>query len=162
MMFITGSFNNAFVPWLFEKLSLDNIKEKVKIVKFSYMYMILLFFVGALVFLFVWLIFPIFVNVQFNGALKYIPWLLLGAVFQGCYYMVTNYILYTEKTIVLAIITLSTGIVSVIFNYVLIPILGGIGAAVAYALTFMIYFIVTWVVSSRIYRMPWNLKLIIK
>ena len=161
MMFITGSFNNAFVPWLFEKLSLDNIKEKVKIVKFSYMYMILLFFVGALVFLFVWLIFPIFVNVQFNGALKYIPWLLLGAVFQGCYYMVTNYILYTEKTIVLAIITLSTGIVSVIFNYVLIPILGGIGAAVAYALTFMIYFIVTWVVSSRIYRMPWNLKLII-
>lgn len=159
MMFITGSFNNAFVPWLFEKLSLNDNREKRKIVKFSYLYMFLLLIVGLLVFIFVWLIFPFFVKTQFDGALKYIPWLLLGAVFQGCYYMVTNYILYTEKTVVLALITISTGIVSVILNYFLIPLLGGIGAAVAYAVTFFLYFIATWIAASKVYKMPWNLKI---
>jgi O-antigen/teichoic acid export membrane protein len=35
---LASSFNNAYVPWLFEKLKANESKTKIKIVKFTYLY----------------------------------------------------------------------------------------------------------------------------
>ena len=155
--FVTGSFNNAFVPWLFPQLKKEDIKTKRKIVKVSYLYMFFLFVVAFVGFLLIKLVLPVFVNDKFYDAEKYIPFLLLGYCFQGCYLMVTNYIMYVEKTYYTAAITLVCGFASIGLNYVFISSMGAIGASVAFAITFCLFFLMTWVLSAKLYKMPWIL-----
>lgn len=155
--FVTGSFNNAFVPWLFPQLKKDDTRIKRRIVKVSYLYMFSLFVIAFVVYILIKWALPVFVNDRFYDAEKYIPFLLIGYCFQGCYFMVTNYIMYVEKTYYTAIITLFCGFVSVVLNLVLIKSMGAIGASIAFAITFMLFFLLTWALSAKLYKMPWIL-----
>ncbi|MEI7423449.1 MAG: oligosaccharide flippase family protein [Prolixibacteraceae bacterium] len=156
--FITFSFNNAFVPWLYKKLAENKEIDKRNIVKFTYAYFVIILLFGLIYYLFQPLIFNIFIGKQFHTAIQYSLWILLGFAFQGMYFMVTNYILYSEKTHIIATITIFIGIVNIPLNYLLITLFGGIGAAISFAAIFFIYFIATWLVSAKLYPMPWTLK----
>ena len=69
--------------------------------------------------------------------------------------MVTNYILYSEKTFVLAAITIVIGLVNIPLNYYLIGHYGELGAAMSFAIIFFFYFTLTWFISSKVFAMPW-------
>lgn len=155
LSFVTLSFNNAYVPWLFDKLSKDSIDIKKKIVLLTYIYFGCLIVFAGLAYVAILLIFPIFVNESFNESMKYIPFLLVGNTLQGFYFMVTNYIMYSEKTYYNGIITIIVGLISVGCNYLLIRQFGCIGAAIAYAVTYLVYFLLTWYISNVAYKMPW-------
>ncbi len=155
LSFITLSFNNAYVPWLFEKLSLKSSETNKKIVKLTYGYFFSIFIIVIIIYFGIVLIFPFIVGEKFDGSLKYLPFLLLGNALQGCYFMVTNYILYSEKTYYNGIITTVVGVISILLNYVFIKHYGGVGATVAYAVTYFIYFISTWYIANKAYKMPW-------
>jgi O-antigen/teichoic acid export membrane protein len=73
------------------------------------------------------------------------------------YYMVANYIFYAGATHMLAWITFATAVANVAFNYVLIKMHGAVGAAQASALALFTSFVLTWMLSARVYRMPWTL-----
>lgn len=152
---ITLSFNNAFYPWLFDVLNKDDNVIKRKIVRFTYLYFVLLI-VGALLLL---MLFPfivsIFVGSKFKSIDTYSGFIVFGFVFQGMYYMVTNYIMYAQKTYIQAIVTISIGIVKLPITYFAIVWMGAIGASVSYCLTFFLFFISTWILSARVYKMPW-------
>ena len=153
--FITISFNNAYVPWLYRKLSLNNEIEKIKIVKLTYAYFFFIITFVLTFYLVQPLIFHVFIGEKFQNAIQYSFWILLGFAFQGMYYMVTNYILYSEKTYTLAAITISIAIVNIPLNYYLIDYYGELGAAISFAIIFFLYFIITWFISSKIFEMPW-------
>ncbi len=155
LSFVTLSFNNAYVPWLFDKLSKREDRQNRQIVKVTYAYLFFIVFLGLLSYLLLIFIFPYFVNSNFDDATKYIPWLLLGYVFQGGYFMMTNYVLYSEKTYYNGFVTIITGVLSLIFNYFLIIQYGAVGAAMAFSLTYFIYFIFTWIVANKVCKMPW-------
>lgn len=157
MAFITISFNNAFVPWFFEKLKSGEEENKRKIVKLTYLYMIGLFVVGVCFMLALSFIIPFFVSDNFLDSIKYVPFLILGFIFQGCYFMVTNYIMYVEKTYITAFIIISCGGISIGLNYLFILLFGAVGASMAFAFTFFLFFILTWGISSKLYKMPWLL-----
>lgn len=155
LSFFTLSFNNAFVPWLYRKLSSDSFEEKMKVIKFSYGYFLILPILAILILFAVYVVFPIFVNTTFNGARAYIPWIMLGYVFQGFYFMFTNYISFVEKTIYLAIITLLVGVISLGVNYLFISFFGGLGAAIAFAIVYFIYFTAVALTAMKLCPMPW-------
>lgn len=157
LSFITSSFNLAWVPFLFEKLSRGNDSDKRKIVKITYLYYLIIAVVVVLMYLVIKLFLPFFVDEKFYDATKYVPWLLIGHAFTGCYYMVTNYIMYVEKTKYTSFIALSVGVIGVGLNYLFINIYGATGAALAFATTNALMFLGTWAVSARVYRMPWML-----
>lgn len=158
MSFVTVSFCNAFIPWMFENLSKKTDEANRRIVKISYLYMIGIFFIGVVLFFIIRVVFPFFVNSSFNDSFKFIPWLLLGNVFYGCYLLMINYILYSEKTIYSTLITFSCGIIGALLNYAFIILMGAIGAALATALTFAIFFVMTWIIANHVYPMPWIRK----
>jgi len=149
------SFNRAYVPWLFDKLKRNDEKTKIMIVKITYAYFALLIIVG--------IGFPIaapwflvfFVGKKFLGASVYVFWIAFGYVFSGMYKMVVNYIFYVEKTYILAWVTFCCALLNVPFNYCLISWNGPVGGAQAHALTFFLFFLVTWILSSRTCKMPW-------
>ncbi len=154
----TVSFNNAFVPWLFENLNKEEIEVKKKIVRFTYSYFVILA-VGAL--LLIW-IFPsiisIFVGDRFNSVNTYSVFIVFGFVFQGMYFMVTNYINFVHKTYLQAALTISVGLIKIPITYFSILWFGAIGASISFCLSFFIFFLSTWILSAKIYPMPWLLK----
>lgn len=154
-----NSFNQAWVPTLFEKLKSNNFKSKLKIVKFTYLYFIIMPILVALVsFVAPW-VFDTFLDKNYSSAIEFVFWIAIGFGFNGMYKMVVNYIFYLKKNYIISIITISTAGLNIFLNIILINRNGAIGAAQASAISFFIQFIATWIISSRLYKMPWSLKL---
>lgn len=153
---LSTSFNNAYVPWLYEKLKENQYTTKVKIVKFTYLY-----FVGILLLaLGLGILAPIFLNVflgkTFNESSVYVIWIALGYAFNGMYLMVVNYIFYEQKNSILAMVTFATALLNIVLNYFFIREFGAIGAAQATTIVFAIKFVVVWIFSAKVHKMPWK------
>lgn len=159
MNILTNSFNNAYIPWLYERLKIDKFDTKVKIVKFTYLYFALLFLFALCMGLVAPTILNYFLGNSFTNASSYVLWISLGYAFNGMYLMVVNYIFYAQKTKFLAMVTFITAALNIVLNYIFIGRFGAIGAAQATTVTFAIKFIFVWIVSSKIYKMPWRLKI---
>jgi len=151
------SFNLAWSPFLFEKLKENNYSTKVKIVKFTYLYNVCIIFAAlALSFIAPYFL-KFFVSKDFYFAYKYVMWIALGYAFQGMYFMVVNYIFYIKKTYILAWVTFFTAGINIVLNYFLIKAYGAIGAAQATTITLFVRYILTFILSSKVYKMPWNI-----
>ncbi len=100
-----------------------------------------------------------FLNERYLDSKEVIPWIAFGYAFQGMYFMVVNYIFYEKKTYILAFVTFTSGIIHVILSYTFIHAYGAIGVAYATTLSFFIMFVMVWILSSKIYPMPWTLKI---
>lgn len=151
------SFNQAYVPWLYERLKRDKYEEKVMIVKFTYVYFAAILCMALGLGLFAPWFFSFFLGPKFTGANAYVIWISLGFAFNGMYMMVVNYIFYVRKTYILAWVTFSTAFISIILNYFAIKYWGAIGAAYTFAGMSLVTFLLVWILSSRVYPMPWNL-----
>ena len=154
------SFNLAWSPFLFEKLkqSESNPSIKLKLVKLTYIYNVTILSLGLILGLIAPWFLKFFVGESFASASQYIIWVSVGYAFNGMYFMVANYIFYAKKTHVLALITFVSAIFNIFATYILIKYNGAIGAAQATCFTFFIFFILTWILSNRVYRMPWLFK----
>ena len=160
--FLASSFNLAWSPFLYEKLKENNYSTKLKIVKFTYLYDVAIVIIAlALSFIAPYFL-KFFVSENFYFAYKYVLWIALGYAFQGMYFMVVNYIFYVKKTYILAWVTFFSAGVNITLNYFFIKANGAIGAAQATTITFFIKFILVWILSAKVYKMPWRLKLLEK
>ena len=152
---LAHSFNLAWSPFLYEKLKENNYSTKVKIVKFTYLYDIGIVFLALALSFIAPLFLKFFVSKNFYFAYKYVLWIALGYAFNGMYFMVVNYIFYIKKTYILAWVTFTSAGINIILNYFFIKANGAIGAAQATTITFFICFVLTWILSARVYKMPW-------
>ncbi len=153
---LAGSFNQAYAPWLYRKLNVDSYGKKIKIVRFTYAYFILIILLA----LFLGLIAPVLmgflVGREFQGSVVFVVWIAMGYAFSGMYYMVVNYIFYAEKTRVLALATFLGAMINIVLNYFFIKLNGAVGAAQATSLTYVLTFLFVWYVASKVYPMPWK------
>jgi O-antigen/teichoic acid export membrane protein len=135
-------------------LSSENL-DKIKIVKISYLLMLLfllagLAWSGAVIFLL-----PELIGKEFTPPHNVILYMSLGYSFTALYYIVTNYIFYTEKTKVLAGVTFFSALINVPLTYFLVKIYGLEGAALAFLVVQALSFSATWYLSNKVYPMPW-------
>ncbi|KOE84884.1 polysaccharide biosynthesis protein [Vibrio alginolyticus] len=152
---VFDAINKAFVPWLFEILKRDQWYEKVKVVRATYIYFILIIVVSPLPFIFgPWLL-VLIAGEEYRDAGKVIGWLCLGQIFGGMYLMVTNYIFYAKKTMQLSLVTISSGLLNVGLLFLLIESFGLQGAAMAFVLSKLIQFLGTWFLAAQVVTMPW-------
>ena len=152
---VFDAINKAYVPWLFERLKADVHKEKQKIVKLTYLWflciilgVVLAFFIGP------WLV-VLVAGEKYAQAGEVIGWLALGQGFQGMYLMVTNYIFFSKKTGLLSVASISSGFINLLLLIVFVRILGLQGAAIAFALSMGIRFLLTWLIAHKRHPMPW-------
>lgn len=157
---LTVAFNQAYSPWLFARLKENLYEVKVKIVKLTYVYFgIVLLMAGSLSLIAPWFL-SFFVGERFGGSSIFVLWIALGYAFNGMYFMVTNYIFYVQKTSILAKITFFSACLNVLLNYFFIRLFGAIGAAQATSVIYFIQFLLTWIMSARVYKMPWKAVLV--
>jgi len=155
---LCSAFNSAYIPWLFEKLSLSDSNVNVKIVRLTYFLMIgLLIIYFVILFLGRWLI-PLLVDTDYVLSLKYFPWILLSFVFNGMYLLVTNYLFYAERTSILGYMTAFIALANIPITIFFIELLPFNGAAISLACISCLMFLSTWFFSAKYYPMPWSLK----
>ncbi|PKP58699.1 polysaccharide biosynthesis protein [Candidatus Atribacteria bacterium HGW-Atribacteria-1] len=153
---LANSFNLAWSPFLYEKLKENNYSTKERIVKFTYLYNVCIILAALTLSFTAPYFFKIFVSKNFYFAYKYVLWVALGYAFQGMYFMVVNYIFYVKKTYLLAWVTFTSAGVNIVLNYFFIKANGAIGAAQATTITFFVQFIMVWILSAKVYEMPWR------
>lgn len=155
MGLVFDAINNAYVPWLFERLKRNQMDEKKKIVRWTYVYCLILLFIAGLAFIIGPSILIIIAGEKYSAGDQIIGWLALGQAFHGMYLMVTNYIFYSKRTALLSASTIVAGLTNLGLLFVLINFMGLQGAAVAYALSMALKFLMTWFVANLRHPMPW-------
>lgn len=151
------AFNKAFAPYLYKKLKSINDTEKLKLVKYSYVYFLGLLFSAWLLGTISPYIVKYFLGSAFSDSQKYIMLLSFTFAFQGMYSMVVNYILFMKKTALLSYVTITISVLHIVLSYTLIQFNGLIGASQAALVTSIITFISVWWLSNKVYSMPWKL-----
>lgn len=155
MLIIFDAINKSYVPWLFKNLSENNDLMKIKIVKNTYRYFLILIIIAFLGFhISPWGV-EVIAGDEFADASLIIGYLLVGQVFGGMYLMVTNYVFYSKNTFSLSVVTIICGAINVILMIVFVRLHGVKGAAIAYTLSKAIQFFLTWVLAIKAVRMPW-------
>ena len=152
---LQNSFNQAWVPYVFAGLKSGEDQMKISIVKWTYIYIIGILVITILFYFCTPLIFY-FLGDKFQEGISLVLWIALGFAFNGMYKMVSVYFFYLEKTQFIAFISIFTAVVNLFLVYWLVPKYQFTGAALATMTAFFIQFILTWIWSTRIIKMPWG------
>ncbi len=152
---VFDAINKAYVPWLFEQLKADELAQKQKIVKLTYAWFMLIILGVMLAFVIGPPLVVFIAGKQYAQAGQVVGWLALGQGFQGMYLMVTNYIFYSKRTGLLSIASISSGILNLVLLIILVRIFGLEGAAIAFAISMGIRFLLTWWIAHKRHPMPW-------
>lgn len=155
MGLVFDAINNAYVPWLFERLKRNQLDEKKQIVRWTYAYCLALLGVVLVAFAIGPTILIVIAGEKYRPAAAVIGWLALGQAFHGMYLMVTNYIFYSKRTGLLSLSTITAGLINVGLLMILLASLGLQGAAIAYAISMGIKFLLTWYIAQMRHAMPW-------
>jgi O-antigen/teichoic acid export membrane protein len=165
--FLTGAFNNAFVPYMYKLLSEKDEKKLAK--NKENLKKLIMIGVGLLVFLCILFTFVskiILVNFfseRYTSASQFIFWAVLAQTFQGMYLFFVNYIFFMKKTKGLATITFSCAMLQIILSYIFVRTIGAIGAAYATAIVSFINFVIVAWYSNKVFPMGWfNKKIMFK
>lgn len=153
---VAGSFNQAWFPWLYEKLQENSRSASNLIVRYCYLWGLALILLALLYWLIAIPLMSIFVPVEYEQASQFVFWLCLGNAFYGMYFLVANFLFFAKRTGYLAMVTFFTGVLNLGLSYFLIILNGAKGAAQATCIAFFISFIATWALSQRVQPVPWR------
>jgi O-antigen/teichoic acid export membrane protein len=155
---LAAAVNQAWVPWLYSRLSENNHSQRLKVVRTTYVIYGLLLAVAALLILSAsWLV-PLIAGERYISAIPLLRWLAPAAAFSGMYFFVTNYLFFTSRTELLAVITVFCSITQLALMAYFIPNWGAEGAAMAVFTTAFIYWLCTWRAANYVAPMPWFSK----
>jgi len=155
MLTVLTAFNRAWVPFLFKSLADDEPETRRRIVRYTYLVWLGFFAVFAIFVALTPLGYHILIDERYYSSIRAAFWLSLGLFFNGIYLTVVDYIFYLKKTHILASVTIFNLIMNMSLAYFLIGIYGSTGAAAAYAITSFVIMCLTFIISQRLYPMPW-------
>jgi len=98
------------------------------------------------------------VGKEYQSCVEIVPYILLGYVFYGINLVFLPGIYFEKKTQFIAYNTIISALVNVLFNFVLIPIIGIIGSAVASMLGYLTLAICSYSVSQKLFRVEYEYK----
>lgn len=118
------------------------------------------FIIGVLIFLGVLLyldIFQYFIGPAFRVGLTVVPILLLANLFLGLYYNLSIWYKLTDKTKLGAWVAVGGAFLTVALNFLLIPMLGYMGAAWTTLTVYVCMTVAAWLLGQRYYPVPYPL-----
>lgn len=97
-------------------------------------------------------------NQVYWEGLNIVPWLLLGNLFLGIYYNLAVWFKLSDKTKYGTLITGIGAVVAVVFNILLIPVMGYMGCAITFALSCFVMAAICYVLGNKYYPIPYDLS----
>lgn len=154
---LAASIKSAFDPYFFTVSNNEDektAKARVKPVNDT------MIFITSMLFLIVVLFGKFFVGMflkpEYQGCIIYLYFIVVSSLFTQQASILNVMILQNKKTISLSMITIVSGIFSVMLNALLIPKYGSIMAAINSMIVGVFMFTITWVYSRRNYYVEFN------
>lgn len=158
VMLFSDAFIKAWSPWFYKSLAEPTDSKKVKIVKYTYVYIIGMFLLAIGISMVAEFILPYMVNEKFYDARQYIFWIALGYAVRGIYQIFFPYLVHINRTSFLAISTVLAAVVNLVLNYIFIRYYGAIGAAYATLGAFLLSAMFVFWYQQKNYYMPWLMR----
>ena len=158
VMLFTDAFIKAWSPWFYKNLANPTDSKKIKIVKYTYIFIIGLFVLAWLISVVAQFMLPYFVDERFYGASEFIFWIAMGYAVQGVYKIFFPYLVHISRTSFLATSTVLAALVNLVLNYIFINIFGAIGAAYATVVAFTVSALLVFWYQQKNYYMPWFVR----
>lgn len=155
MGLVADAFVKVYGPWLYAKLKLDTADARLEVVGVTYIVWFAFFVLAIVANIFCQLFFLDVVGEEFAAAQGIIFWFFLGQTFKGMYLSVAGFFFFSSRTSSVSLVTVSTGVFSIIATIAFVKLFGLKGAAMAYALSEGLLFLFAWLLSLRIHKMPW-------
>ncbi|MBD1571473.1 lipopolysaccharide biosynthesis protein [Aliivibrio sp. S10_S31] len=147
--------NKAYGPWLFSTLKNNEEIIKRKIVKLYYILFISSILMTIVLVYCLPLILRPFLGREFLLALNILPVLIVAQIFGGLYLSVAHFIYYSEKTYLLSLGTIISGLIYILILPIAVHLYGMYGVAVSFAMVKFVHFTLTFFLSYKSYPMPW-------
>ncbi len=149
------AFKFAAEPFFFSKMQQKDAKESYSSIMTIFVIFLCIIFLGVMGYID---IFKYFVGSDYRVGLGVVPILLGANLFLGIYYNLSIWYKVTDKTIYGAYIAIIGAVITLILNYILVPIMGYMGAAWT---TFICYFtiaVLCYLIGQKHYPVNYNLK----
>lgn len=153
---IYNAFNNTWVPFYYDDIKEGRI-EKIHKRSKNYIFVFTALSVGFM--LLAPDVIKLFAQEEFWSGIYLIPIFVLANYMMFLYSFPVNYEFYHKKSIHIAIGTSAAAVVNCILNYILIPIIGMAGAAVATLIAYILLWIFHHLVSKYIIRQGYHYKI---
>lgn len=143
----TSSLDNVWSTWFYEKMSQNDVKS---IKKYSSLYV-----VGVLIYsIVIMLISPELIKIlgtkEYSDSVYTVIPLVAGGFFSFMYTLPATVEYYYEKTNYIMLGTVISGIINILLNLIFISKYGYIAAAYTTMVTYMIYFLLHYIIVRRI------------
>ena len=142
------SISKSYFPWLFRQLAGGDVSIKVKIVKWTYLFNIVVLLFSMLSFFIAPFFIELFLSKEYQSISNIIGFIFLGQSFNGMYLLVVVYITYAKKNIYISIVTFFCGVLNIPLTICLIKMFGIEGAAISFSVVNFIIFLLTWLLAS--------------
>ena len=103
-----------------------------------------------------------FVGKSYREGVQVVPVLLLANMCLGIFYNLSVWFKLTDKTKTGALISIAGAMVTVVLNFLLIPLMGYMGAAWATLACYAFMMLLSYVVGQKYYHIDYNLKSALK
>jgi len=156
MSVLVTAFHKAWNPYIYEKLGKKiNIYDKVKLVKFTYLYFISIVVIVLILNEVGFYIFKYWIDSKFEDSYHFVIYILIIYGLNGMYFMVVSYIFFFKKTKQLAMISFSSSLIHLFLSYLFIQFYGAIGVAYSGVISYFVMFVSVWYYSNKVYPLPW-------
>lgn len=158
MNLVSMSINYAWAPFFMSQMKDRGDAAKVEIARFATYWVGAMCFVFLLISLFSREILAVLTASQYHVAYRVVPLIALGYLFTGFYYVVVNPLFWLGRTPLIAVGTITGGLLNVGLNFLFVPHMQMMGSALATALSNLYVFVFIAFFSLRLFSLPYEYK----
>lgn len=158
---IVASFGNLvaniFYPYIAKAHNLGQRKECAEFLNASFKYTLLIVLPGIMgVYALRTELITLFSSSKFLGGEVFVKYLILFPLFSSVILVLQSAVLVHKKSVSASLVYISSFFINYFLNRWLIPLYGGIGAAIATVLTYFVLVLFMLVLSRGLFKFEWN------
>ncbi|MDN3723243.1 oligosaccharide flippase family protein [Aequorivita sp. SDUM287046] len=157
MTLFVMAFRLGIEPFFFNHSGNENAKNTYATITkyFTFFGCLILLVVVVYIDIFKRILIP---NSQYWEALKIVPLILLANLFLGIYHNLSVWYKVTDRTKFGAYISIFAAVVTLVLNYILIPLIGYMGSAIATLAAYGSMMVLSYLYGRKYYNVPYEVK----
>jgi O-antigen/teichoic acid export membrane protein len=155
------AFRMGAEPFFFKQATSENApKIYARVMKF-FIIACCFCFLAVVLFLDIWKYFMGTRHPEYYTGLKVVPVLMVAKIFLGAYYNLSVWYKLTNRNLTGAWITIGGAVITILFNWIFIPIWGYMACAIATVLCYGFMMITSYLLGQKYYPIPYAKKKLI-
>jgi O-antigen/teichoic acid export membrane protein len=155
------AFRMGAEPFFFKQSTAENAQRTYARVMKFFVIACCFCFLGVTLFLDIWKYFMGTAHPEYYTGLKAVPLLMTAKIFLGIYYNLSIWYKIKEQNLTGAWITIGGAVITIVFNWIFIPVWGYMACAIATILCYGFMMVLSYLLGQKHYPVPYAWKKIL-